>query len=204
MAIFSGNAFPEVLFTKTGRRMSILHHASLPRAQRGIVGINHTTHLDLLSNALEVSDTLFKSLENTWSTFILILIRVAEIAKGPTNGQIVHFGQNRHSRVNSDSPAPTARQPPSARARPALLPRTCRTPAAHISRAVAGFRPPACPCVHQPCSDVPLACMHAYPCTSTLPRRPYIRANIPNVHSSVQPSHPTLKHFPDSFLVSRG
>ncbi|PKI74809.1 hypothetical protein CRG98_004827 [Punica granatum] len=29
-------------------------------------------------------------------------------------------------------------------------------------------------------------------------------SRAPNVHSSVQPSHPTLKHFPDSFLVSRG
>ncbi|OWM83047.1 hypothetical protein CDL15_Pgr005076 [Punica granatum] len=63
MAVFSGNAYPKVLFTETGRRVSILHHASLLRAQRGIVGINHTTHLDLPSNALEVSDTLFKSLE---------------------------------------------------------------------------------------------------------------------------------------------
>ncbi|OWM87689.1 hypothetical protein CDL15_Pgr027293 [Punica granatum] len=43
--------------------MLTLHNASLLKAQCGIVGMNHTTHLDPSSSALRVSDALFISLE---------------------------------------------------------------------------------------------------------------------------------------------
>ncbi|PKI56804.1 hypothetical protein CRG98_022762 [Punica granatum] len=43
--------------------MPTLYSASLPKAQYGIVGMNHTIHLDLPSSALKISDALFKSLE---------------------------------------------------------------------------------------------------------------------------------------------
>ncbi|PKI61761.1 hypothetical protein CRG98_017873 [Punica granatum] len=43
--------------------MPTLQSAGLPEAQREIVGMNHTTHLDFRSSTLEVSDALFKSLE---------------------------------------------------------------------------------------------------------------------------------------------
>jgi hypothetical protein len=62
-AIFSENPYPEVLFGETWRRMLTLHNASLLKAQCGIVGMNHTTHLDPSSSALRVSDALFISLE---------------------------------------------------------------------------------------------------------------------------------------------
>ncbi|OWM91082.1 hypothetical protein CDL15_Pgr005971 [Punica granatum] len=43
--------------------MLTLHNASLLKAQCGIFGMNHTTHLDSSSSALRVSDALFISLE---------------------------------------------------------------------------------------------------------------------------------------------
>ncbi|PKI48949.1 hypothetical protein CRG98_030647 [Punica granatum] len=44
-------------------RMLTLHNASLLKAQCGIVGMNHTTHLDPSSSALRVLNALFISLE---------------------------------------------------------------------------------------------------------------------------------------------
>ncbi|OWM77174.1 hypothetical protein CDL15_Pgr026170 [Punica granatum] len=43
--------------------MPTLHSATQSKAQCGIVRLNYTTHLDLLSSALKVSDAFFKSLE---------------------------------------------------------------------------------------------------------------------------------------------
>ncbi|PKI67075.1 hypothetical protein CRG98_012539 [Punica granatum] len=43
--------------------MATLHNVSLLKAQCGIIGMTHTTHLDPPSSALRVSDALFMSLE---------------------------------------------------------------------------------------------------------------------------------------------
>ncbi|PKI68233.1 hypothetical protein CRG98_011369 [Punica granatum] len=43
--------------------MPTLHSTNLPKARCGIIGMNYTTHLDLPSSALKVSDALFRSLE---------------------------------------------------------------------------------------------------------------------------------------------
>ncbi|PKI67871.1 hypothetical protein CRG98_011729 [Punica granatum] len=92
-----------------------------------------------------------------------------------------------------------ARQRPS----PALVPVTSTSDAPDFTRprirALVTARPRARPRVSKrpaparaPDTIIALLAVHS------------MSSRAPNVHSSVQPSHPTLKHVPDSFLVSRG
>ncbi|PKI58775.1 hypothetical protein CRG98_020834 [Punica granatum] len=146
--------------------------------------------------------------------------------------QLVHFGRNCHSRVNSASVTrprtqPSVRQHARARAtlvttRKVLLP----SPRAPVRLPnVSHVLPRAC--MHTCTRDAPNVCLRIRTLVTAHPRarpRPTkcpaparapdtttaslaVRSKpsrVPNVHSSAQPSHPTLKHFPDSFLVSRG
>ncbi|PKI69604.1 hypothetical protein CRG98_010017 [Punica granatum] len=180
--------------------------------------MNHTTHLDPPSSALRVSDAFFMSLEaqsrqtqitvvsgspkqlrkqSEKSSFGLLghlrlhICITGLRVKRPRNLTIYvkmtgvgcrykvileDFGRNRHSRVNSASREPTAHS---------------RAP-----RAPARTRP-----------LLALRSRARSACLPTCPKPVHIRTCMPlhpNILPRIPPSHPTLKHFPDSFLVSRG
>ncbi|PKI66601.1 hypothetical protein CRG98_013010 [Punica granatum] len=89
---------------------------------------------------------------------------------------------------------------------PHVLPRACM-------HACTRDAPNVCPRIHALVTTHPRvrprASKHPAPARApnTTTARLAVRSKpsrVPNVHSSVQLSHPTLEHFPDSFLVSRG
>ncbi|OWM76445.1 hypothetical protein CDL15_Pgr024653 [Punica granatum] len=158
--------------------MLTLHNASLLKAQCGIVGMNHTTHLDPSSSALRVSDALFISLEaQSQQTEIAVISgspkKLRKQSEKSSFGLLGHLRlhiciyrlkglvptsfrafrvKNRHSRVNSAS-------------------RALASALAHVPRA-------------------PRACPHAQPCARAPARAPDA-SHAPPVHSSRTPRAPS-------------
>ncbi|PKI48298.1 hypothetical protein CRG98_031307 [Punica granatum] len=167
--------------------MLTVHNASLLKAQCGIVGMNHTTHLDPSSSALRVSDALFISLEaQSRQTEITVISgsskKLRKQSEKSSFGLLGHLrlhvciyrlkGQvprslsafrvkNRHSWVNSARPA---RHPcaPARSTSSVAHPRDCRVPDAS--------RAPAC---------APDASRASPVHSSRTPRAP----SSPNVHA---------------------
>ncbi|OWM75262.1 hypothetical protein CDL15_Pgr023783 [Punica granatum] len=77
--------------------MLTLHNASLLKAQCGIVGRNHATHLDPSSSALRVSDALFISLEVQYrQTEITVISRSPKKLRKTVRIDPTTLGNNDH------------------------------------------------------------------------------------------------------------
>ncbi|PKI48885.1 hypothetical protein CRG98_030733 [Punica granatum] len=164
--------------------MPTLHSASLLKAQCGIVGMNHTTHLDPSSSALRVSDALFIFLEApSWQTEIVVIFgSPKKLRKQYEKSSFSLLG---HLRLHICSYRLKSQ----------------------VSTLISSFRVKIVLSGEQCTRSSPLPRARVRP---QVPARTLdVRAH-PNVHPlhpsilpSVLPSHPALEHFPDSFLVSQ-
>ncbi|PKI61744.1 hypothetical protein CRG98_017856 [Punica granatum] len=171
--------------------------------------MNHATHLDPPSSTLRVSDALFMSLEaKSRQTEITVISGSPKQLRKQFEKS--SFGLLGHLRLHICITGLRVKCPrdltiyvkmidvgcrykiccqkliSSIRVKTVLLgeqyPRTAERPRA---------RPPAAR------TRAPDIILRTHPCPNVHPLHP-------SIPPSIQPSHPTLEHFPDSFLVSRG